>query len=102
MSSWDNEDSWFVLLTLTLFNIGDTIGRYAASVTCLQISRKPTLILNYGRTIFCVFFFLTAFEIGPSWLFLSDWFKFLNLFVFAVTNGFVSSLCVIMTPDCVP
>ena len=99
MHGWDNEESWFILLTLTLFNVGDTIGRSAASWKCMKLSRKMTLWLNYLRTLFVPIIFLIAFEVGPDWLFNSDWFKLVNLFFFAFTNGWLSSLCVIMTPD---
>ena len=95
MSSWKKEESWFVLMTLTLFNIWDTIGRTVAGFKCMQLSRKVTVCLNYARTIFLVTFLLTAFEVGPSWLFYSDWFKFVNMSLFAFSNGWWSSLCVI-------
>ena len=61
MADWDNEESWFILSTLTLFNIWDTVGRYSAGISCMQLSRMPTLVLNYSRSIFAVFFLLTAF-----------------------------------------
>ena len=35
MADWKNEDSYFVLATLTLFNVWDTVGRYSASVSCM-------------------------------------------------------------------
>ena len=99
MNNWNNEESWFVLSTLTLFNIWDTVGRSAASWKCMQLSRKWTLALNYLRTIFLPIIFMIAFEVGPSWLLNSDWFKLFNLSLFAFTNGWLSSLCVIMAPD---
>jgi len=34
LSGNSNEESYFVLTTLTLFNILDTIGRYVAGTTC--------------------------------------------------------------------
>ena len=56
-----NEESWFILTTLTLFNLCDTIGRSAAGYSCLTISRKAMLVISYARTIFLLLFFLTAF-----------------------------------------
>mmetsp|Transcript_34011 Transcript_34011/g.41939 ORF Transcript_34011/g.41939 Transcript_34011/m.41939 type:complete len:135 (+) Transcript_34011:898-1302(+) len=99
MHGWEHEESWFVLFTLTLFNVFDTIGRSAASWKCMELSRKTTLVLNYLRTAFLPLIFAIAFEWGPAWLFNSDWFKLVNLALFAFTNGWLSSLCVIMTPD---
>ena len=43
---------------------------------------------------------MTAFEIGgPSGVLSSDWFKMINMSLFSFTNGWLSSLCVIKTPD---
>ena len=99
MDGWQNEDSYFILTTLTIFNIWDTIGRTAAGIKCMSLSRKATVCLNYARTIFIATFLLTAFEVGPAWLFYSDWFKLVNMSLFAFTNGWLSSLCCIMAPD---
>ena len=61
LRGWKSEESWFILLTLTLFNVCDTIGRSAAGYSCLSISRRATLVLNYARTLFLATFLLTAF-----------------------------------------
>ena len=94
-----SEESWFVLSTLTLFNLFDTLGRMSASLTFMKLSRRMTLLANYCRTFFLATFLLVAFEAGPAWLFTSDWFKVLNMVLFAFTNGWLSSLCVIITPE---
>ena len=101
MEGWKDEESLFILTTLTLYNIWDTVGRSAASWKCSQISTRWVLIGSYLRIIFVPIFFLIAFEVGPSWLFNSDWFKIVNLSIFALTNGWLSSLCAIMAPDAV-
>ena len=101
MSGWHDEDSYFVLATLTIFNIWDTIGRTAAGCSCMSISRRMTVILNYLRTVFVATFLLTAFEVGPSWLFYADWFKLVNMSLFAFFNGYLTSLCCIKAPDSV-
>lgn len=101
MNGWQEEESYFVLTTLTLFNVFDTMGRYSASVSCLQVNRVMTLVLSYARLIFVLTIMLTAFEVGPSWLFVSDWFKIVNMSAFAYTNGWLSSLCIILAPGCV-
>ena len=99
MDGWNNKESWFVLITLTIYNIFDTVGRGSASCKCIQLSRKTLLWCNYLRTLFIPIVFLIAFEVGPSWLLNSDWFKILNLVLFAFTNGWLASLCIIKTPD---
>ena len=35
----------------------------------------------------------------PDWLFHSDWFIFLNLLLFAITNGHFASICMINAPQ---
>ena len=67
----------------------------------MNISRRMVLILNYARTVFVATFLLTAFEVGPSWLFYSDWFKLTNMSLFAFFNGYLLSLCCIKAPDLV-
>jgi len=45
LEGWAHEESWFVLSTLTLFNVWDTVGRMAANWKCMRLSRKTTLYL---------------------------------------------------------
>lgn len=54
---------------------------------------KPVLILTYARVIFIASTFLIDYEVGPSWLVgpSGDWFKLLNIILFAFTNGFCST-----------
>ena len=99
MHGWKDEDSWFNVMTLLLNNLFDTIGRSAGSWKCMQISRKMILWLSYLRTLMLVIIFLIAFEVGPSWLFCSDWLKILTISSFAFQNGWLSSLCVIKSPN---
>ncbi len=47
---------------------------------------------------------MIAFNTGPSWLTgdQGDWFKLLNMALFAFTNGFCSTLCAIKSPSKAP
>jgi hypothetical protein len=51
------------------------------------------MILSYSRVLFIATAFLVDYSVGPSWLFgdSADWFKLVNMFLFAFTNGFVST-----------
>ena len=71
----------------------------AANIKRMQLKRKTTLLLLYSRTAFLPIILAIAFECWPKFIFTTDWFKLLNLVVFAFTNGWLSSLCVIMTPE---
>lgn len=44
---------------------------------------------------------LIAFNVPPSWLFgiNADWFKIINMIVFAFSNGYVSTLCAVRAPN---
>ena len=46
--------------------------------------------------------FLIAFNVPPVWLFgyEADWFKILNMIIFAFSNGYVSTLCAVKAPNC--
>jgi predicted MFS family arabinose efflux permease len=57
--------------------------------------------LSYGRAIFIATFLLIAFATDPQWLFghNSDWFKIINMALFAFSNGYVSTLCAIKSPS---
>ena len=97
----NNELAWLSLVLLSIFNVMDTLGRYLAGFKCLSISRDKTLCLSYSRTLQLGLFFLSAFEVGPFWLFPSDAFKLVNFAFFALSNGYLSSLCSIGAPEAV-
>ena len=46
-------------------------------------------------------FLLISFDVSPDWLFQSDWFVILNLVLFSITNGYVSTMCAIKAPSTV-
>ena len=51
------------------------------------------LVISYSRVIFIATFVLIAFNSSPIWLFgaQADWFKILNMILFAFTNGYCST-----------
>ena len=62
------------------------------------------LVLTYSRVIFIATFILIAFAEPPSWLFGhdADWFKIVNMMLFAFTNGYCSTQCAIKAPSRAP
>ena len=101
LSKLSNEESWFNLLILVLFNLFDTIGRWYAGWDCFNLANRTIVLFSALRTLFIVPFLLIAFEVRPDWLFTSDWFKLANFCYFAFTNGHVSCLCAIKAPQTV-
>jgi hypothetical protein len=60
--------------------------------------------LTYSRLIFIATFILIAFSEPPSWLFGvdADWFKLVNMMLFAFTNGYCSTQSAIKAPSRAP
>ena len=67
-------------------------------VYCLILSNRTIKILSIMRTLFLVTCLLVAFDVAPAALFSSDWFIILNLILFSITNGYVSTLCAVKAP----
>ena len=84
---------------LFLFNICDTAGRLLGGLPKFSIARETTICGSLTRVIFLPTFFLIAYQIG---FFCSDWFKTVNVCLFAITNGFISTSCAILAPGIVP
>lgn len=82
-----------------VFNIMDTVGRYLAGKKILSCNTTITLALV--RTIFFVTTLLTALHSDPGVIFRADWFRLLNLFLFSLSNGYISTMCIIIAPTLV-
>lgn len=96
-----NTEGWYQLCVVFIFNCFDTIGRSVGGNKRFDLEIRTVNLLSIGRVIFIATFLLTDFEVPPNWLFNSDWFKMLNLFVFAFSNGYLSTLCAVKAPDTV-
>ncbi|CDW83406.1 equilibrative nucleoside transporter 1 [Stylonychia lemnae] len=93
--------AWSALILITVFNVLDTIGRWLAGQKFGQGSDKFVLILTFVRVIFIATFLLIALNVSPAWLFGvdADWFKLINMILFAFTNGYCSTQCAIKAPS---
>ena len=96
-----NSSGWFVLMMNTVFSIFDTVGRKMGGVKFFDIGVTSIKVGAGLRTLFIATFYLIAFQVGPSWMFVSDWFIILNMVVFAFSNGYVSTLCAVKAPGTV-
>ena len=96
-----NKDfTWFSVILITTFNIFDTIGRFAGGYKQIFTPRS-VVFLTVIRVVFIASFVLIQLKSDPSWLFQADWFKFVNMAIFALTNGYNSTLCMIYGPSLV-
>jgi len=91
-------DSWHILFVQACFNSMDAVGRYMGGLACLTLSNPMIKIQSLLRTVYLGIFLLISFDVSPDWLFQTDWFIMLNLILFSITNGYVSTLCAVKAP----
>lgn len=96
-----NGESWYQLVVVFLFNIFDTLGRFCGGKPKFDLSIRTVNITSAMRVLFIATFLFTDFEVAPKWLWNTDWFKILNLFLFAFTNGYIGTLCAVKAPGTV-
>lgn len=77
----------------------DTLGRFLAGKYLL--SPKVTVILAVIRTAFVFTTLFTATHADPGEIFRADWFRLINLFLFSLSNGYVSTNAIILGPSLV-
>ena len=92
--------SWLVILLVTTRNLSDTVGKkmteywFPSKLTCW--------IISFSRFIFIATFICIASDdppVPPPELFNSTWFKFFNMWMFSLTNGFMLSMSATMAPS---
>lgn len=98
MEDWTNYPSWHFLFVQTIFNLFDTVGRYAGGVPAMLLSNMTIKIASLARTVFLVTMLLITFDVPPAGLFSSTWFIIINIMFFALTNGYISTLCSVKAP----
>jgi len=100
-SNIHNAESWYQLLSVFVFNIADTIGRFCGNYEALELKLTTTKKLVYARILFMATFLLTDFAAPPVWIWSADWFKVTNLVLFAFSNGYLTTLCALKVPGTV-
>jgi len=84
-------------LLILIFNIFDTLGKYASDILPKPRIRTFIIIILLRFLMFPLFLLMT-----PRWgveIIRDDWFALLNMAVFAVTHGFVVSNLMICAPE---
>ena len=92
--------SWLVILLVTTRNVSDTVGKKSAEYW--SPSKTTCWIISLSRFVFIATMILIASDdppVPPSWLFGSTWFKFFNMWMFSLTNGFMLSKSATMAPS---
>ncbi|KAE9404472.1 hypothetical protein BT96DRAFT_964197 [Gymnopus androsaceus JB14] len=96
----------FTSIHFLVFGAGDFSGRYICSFPRLLVwSAKRLMALSLSRTLFIVLFLLCNVQrpasspIPAAPIINSDFFFMLILFAFGLSNGYVSSLCMMSAPS---
>ena len=76
----------------------DSVGRYCGGLASLMLSHFTIKLSSLIRTVFIATFLLISFDVS---FFADDWFIILNLVIFSVTNGYISTLCAVKAPQTV-
>ena len=98
LKSNQSATTWFVIIMSVLFSVFDTTGRYWGEH--FQLFNKNRIIVpTLSRIIFIVTFILIAKTDKPSWLIGADWFKIVNMSLFAFTNGYWGNWLMIYGPN---
>ena len=96
----DYEGPWFQIIMTTLFNFFDTIGRYIGGNKKYFCSKFTMKVLAHLRLLNVILFILCYLKRDDFLLsYTGDVIKFLNLAIFAFSNGYLQTLCCIWAPS---
>jgi len=97
--SFIDSRAWFDLFMVTTFNVFDTIGRYLGGTHDFSgdpHTKYPFIhAVGFGRMIFVVFGILIMVQVS---IFPEDWIIITNQALFALTNGYMQTVCFIIAP----
>lgn len=104
IQSTDLRIGWTMLAFIFCFNLFDTIGRWLGGQPFASMGDQTVLFLTYLRVVFIFTAYMVDQNFGPEWLVgnSGDWFKLLNMAVFALSNGYCSTQCAIKAPTRAP
>ena len=91
-SNWSivPKSSWYTIISILTFNILDTTGRKLGGM--YMISPGKVIAGSLLRTIFVIIEILIVVDKDNSGLFFeADWFKIVNLALFSISNGYIST-----------
>jgi hypothetical protein len=91
-------ENWLPVVLICTFNIFDFIGR--ASPGYMQLGKESTALSVVLRLVFVPMFIIC---VAPWKLVRHDFFPILFMALMSLTNGYLSSLCMMMAPqECEP
>lgn len=98
------DDDIFVAFHFLLFNVGDWVGRIMPVSSVFQIFKvNQLIILSALRSVFMPLFLVCNVIVSEQRklpvLIQNDFVYFLIVWIFAVTNGWICSLCMMTAPQ---
>jgi hypothetical protein len=86
--------SWFDITMVTIYAVIDTIGRWVANYW-IPFTHGNVIWMTMSRLIHIPISLLIQLAVPPNWLFSSDWFRILNISIFAYTMGYNTAVVMI-------
>ncbi|KAN0028862.1 hypothetical protein ACTFIV_010726 [Dictyostelium citrinum] len=97
------ERSWWIFSLIVVYNIADSVGKALPLLIHKNDKRIPSVpwlwFISIGRCIFIVFFIVAYYN---SNIFKHEGIIYLFLFIFAFSNGYISSIALSQSPSTVP
>ncbi|KAN0009456.1 hypothetical protein ACTFIU_006751 [Dictyostelium citrinum] len=97
------ERSWWIFSLIAVYNIADSVGKALPLLIHKNDKRIPSVpwlwFISIGRCIFIVFFIVAYYN---SNIFKHEGIIYLFLFIFAFSNGYISSIALSQSPSTVP
>jgi len=90
-------DTWKTVLLAATFNVFDVVGKSLTNYRQYYNSASTT-VLVFGRFVFFMPFILMALNMDIP-IIGTDYFPFVNIALFALTNGYATSSCFILGPE---
>ncbi|CAI2368546.1 unnamed protein product [Moneuplotes crassus] len=90
--------AWSNIILISVFSFGDTVGRFLAGPLKL-FNSSNVIFLTVGRSIFIVTGMLVQVRASPAWVFQTDLFRIVNIWLFAATNGYNVGCLMLLGPQ---
>lgn len=89
--------AWGSTLLVLTYNVGDFMGKYLCSFRSYY-NKVSTTAMILGRFIFYISF-IVILTVPNGQVINTDWFAFVNMFLFALSNGYATSAVMVLGPE---
>lgn len=92
-----SDPAWNADLLVLVYNLGDSVGKYLAGFRSAY-NKVSTTVLVLGRFLFYLSFLVMATS-DNAFIISSTWFAFVNMFIFAASNGYATTSVMVLAPE---